>query len=489
MHITYPGLFLLPLGFLLLLAPVKYLYYITLFFIPFSATSVLNGKSGAALLAAQYLGSMLILRELCAAILTKGRPKLIKSYHDKSFFFMLVFGVVVTTSMAMPAIIDGKMSVSTMKIPDFEEVPVSLTSKNIKNPLPVIFGLLLAYVIAKRSATLHRLLSSICVYACSATFVSAWGGLESFCFYLNIPFPYFIFNSAIHDSVMAFGTTSNIWGFDFLRIESVTLEPSYFAQVLLLVVPCLIMAVTCNVHIISRIMDRVMITVIVVGLLMSTSASAYIGLGIIALVYILIGHNSGVICVRYYVFTGLVLALLGWLIYELVPLVNNAVTQIIDDKASSSSAFERVNSIKTAWEYFLVYPLLGLGWGIVTSHDLVVHLLANSGVIGLASFVMLIMYVCLRSRRLIRKIRSEIDQRGHTLTLWSTVLNISLLSHIGISLSSEFTSFLPHFYFMLGMVIAANICCDRHLAHSRAQWEAHASKAYSVLRPSTKFTS
>ena len=477
MHITYPGFVLLPLGLLLLLAPIKYLYYTTIFFIPFSATSVINGSSGAPLLAAQYLGTLLILRDLCTGIFAKEGPKLIIFAHDKSFLLMLLFAAVVTTTMTMPAIIDGKMAVSTMKVPDFEEVPVHLTSKNVKNPLPVIFGMLLAYVIAKWSATPQRLIASIRVYVWSVTFVSAWGGLESLCFYLRMPFPYFIFNSAIHDSVMEFGTTSNILGFDFLRIESVTLEPSYFAQVLLLLVPCFIMATTYKVYITSNIVDRVMIVVIVAGLLMSTAASAFIGLGIIAIVYIVTGYISGVIRIRYYVLSGLVLALLGWLIYEQVPLINNAVTLVIQDKADSTSAFERANSIRTAWEYFLVHPLLGLGWGIVTSHDLVVHLLANSGVIGLTSFVVLIMYVCLRSKRLIRAIRSEIGPHENALTLWTAALTISLLAHISLSLLTAFTSYLPHFYFMLGMVIAANICCDRYLTYLRALGEAVASKA------------
>jgi hypothetical protein len=463
MQVTFPGFFLLPLGFILFLASPRYLYYFTIFFIPFSATSVLNSESGAALLAAQYLGSLLILRKCLEIILAGKIPLLARFSEDKSFFLMLLFATIVVSTMVMPAIIDGRVLVNTMRLPNLEEVPLYLTSKNFKNPLPVIFGMALAYVIATRNSTPERVVTTLRVYMCSAVFVSFWGIMQSLLFSLDIPFPYFIFNSTVHESVIEIGTTIDLGEANILRVASVTLEPSLFAQFLLTAVPVYILASVGNVVIFSKVLDRAMIVVIMSGLLIATSASAYLGLLIVAVAVLAVGHLTGLLRIRNYVVAATSISVLGYLIYQLVPAVSSYLSEIIFEKPNTGSAFERLFSIATAWGYFLDYPMLGLGWGTVTSHDLLVCLLANSGIIGLASFLALIVYVTFRSVHFANSLRATLRTSDKTLTVFSCGLNTSLIAHLGISLFTEFTYYLPHLYFLLGMVVATNICAQKRL--------------------------
>jgi O-antigen ligase len=122
-------------------------------------------------------------------------------------------------------------------------------------------------------------------------------------------------------------------------------------------------------------------------------------------------------------------------------------TIVIDSvfsKSSSYSALERLKTIQNGWSYFLQYPLLGVGWGSVTSHDLVVKLLANIGVLGLLSFAVVIMWL---ASRLYRGIRQRRDDVALTQMVWL----LSLIMLIFMNAISEFAYVLGHFWLILGV--------------------------------------
>ena len=54
------------------------------------------------------------------------------------------------------------------------------------------------------------------------------------------------------------------------------------------------------------------------------------------------------------------------------------INQILIGKQDSTSALIRLYTVSTSFGYFLQYPILGIGWSMATSDDLVVLLLANS---------------------------------------------------------------------------------------------------------------
>jgi len=466
MQITLPGMILLPLGIILFFILPKYLYYLTIFFIPFSATSLLNSAAGAPFMATQYFGTLFILSG-CLNIVRKGKIRLPQSTsHDKSILLMFLFMAVVILTIMMPIIIDGRISTSTMMFKDIAvgyEKPLYFTFQNFKNTLPVIFGVLLAYLIVVTNSTPAMIAKTLKIYIFSALFVSIWGIIQYVCFVQQIEYPYFIFNTSIHDSVIESNTTTDIGNFNFLRIASVALEPSLLSQFLLTVVPIFLVLFAKSRIIYSPLKDRLVFSIILLVLLISTSTAAYLGLLIIVLFFLIGSFINNIIKVRYPIIVGVLSLIVIFLFYELNFTVRNYITEVIFNKSETSSVFERLYSITTAWTYFLEYPILGLGWATVTSHDLFVNLLANAGIIGFLSFFVMVLYIVSHSIRTAHSLDKKDVFKNEKLTIWLNSIIISFAAHLGISIFTEFTWYLPHFYFLLGMLIASNITANQYL--------------------------
>jgi hypothetical protein len=82
-----------------------------------------------------------------------------------------------------------------------------------------------------------------------------------------------------------------------------------------------------------------------------------------------------------------------WIAYLSVPWVSGVMGETLFNKAESGSSVERLYIVYADITYFLQYPILGLGWGSAPTHDLIVGILANCGLIGLASFLLLLGYI------------------------------------------------------------------------------------------------
>jgi O-antigen ligase len=93
---------------------------------------------------------------------------------------------------------------------------------------------------------------------------------------------------------------------------------------------------------------------------------------------------------------------------------------------------------------------LGIGWGSVNSHDMVIRLLANSGIIGLTSFVLILLYIFYNLiLSLFRyKIYSDI------LINYLCGISISISTTLFVSMIGGFAYYFSHFWFILGISIA-----------------------------------
>jgi O-antigen ligase len=89
-------------------------------------------------------------------------------------------------------------------------------------------------------------------------------------------------------------------------------------------------------------------------------------------------------------------------LYFTVPSVTIVVAATLLDKTASGSALERALIVYNDLEYFLQYPLLGIGWDCAPTHDLIIGMLANCGVLGLSAFFTLIGTVIYKLRALFR---------------------------------------------------------------------------------------
>lgn len=113
-------------------------------------------------------------------------------------------------------------------------------------------------------------------------------------------------------------------------------------------------------------------------------------------------------------------------------------------KLASYSGFERYWSVYLSFLAFLEHPLLGYGFAEVTSMDLVVNMLANTGIIATASFVAILFLLF----RFYRKFKARY---GNDL-----VVNVSFGALINLLVVNCFTGYahpFTHFYIVLAAVV------------------------------------
>jgi len=115
------------------------------------------------------------------------------------------------------------------------------------------------------------------------------------------------------------------------------------------------------------------------------------------------------------------------------------------DKAESYSAIERISTIIDGWNLFVKYPILGVGWGIVGSHDLIIKIASNSGIIGLSLFYLFLNSLISK----LNKLKSYINNPKLSKAL---ILSVSTL--IFCNLISGFSYPLGHLWFLFGLALA-----------------------------------
>jgi len=460
MQITFPGFILIPLGIILLITSRKYLYYFTVFFIPFTGTSLLNSSSGAALNVAHYLILLLFLSELKKIIVTC-KIRIPKDLSSRSILYMFIFMGIVSLTLIMPAIINGRLQVYTGEASNFylhNTQTVRFSFKLLERIYPLVFGILLAYLIAIKSQSPILLRRFLKIYSFSIFFISIWGLFQLFCHFKNITYPDFIFNTMVEDYKMEVNTTYDFANKEFFRINSVTQEPSHLALILLTVLPFFIISLIKRKVIFSIILDRIMFFTILSVLILSTSTAAILGFILLFPIIILVSRINKIFRVRYLliIFT-LCFFVIAFIIISSTT-VQDYVSAVLLTKSESSSAFVRAFSIVTSWSYFLQYPILGIGWSLATSHDLIVYILANSGIVGLFSFLLMIFSILSRSIKNNKKLRMKFHLSYHIIEVYLNGLIISFVTYLCVSMFLGFIWYQPIFYFLIGMLIAYNTC-------------------------------
>ncbi len=455
MQITWLGILFIPLGVVFFAAAPKWLYSIVVFSIPFTATSLLNTASGVPLPPFLFFGLLFIANQVLKLIRNGSFSFLM--YGDRSLLLLILFMGTVMLSMIMPLIIDGSLMVSTNQLNDLYDVPVQLTAQTAKYPIPVVFGVILSLLLVFRNDSIKKLQSTIKIYVVSGVFVSLWAYLQFMCNnVLGIEYPYYIFNTAVAEAMKGYTQTFHFEGEFIPRVSSVAHEPSIFAKYLLTVIPVMVVFVLMKRRLFGGSRDKLVLLVLVGALLITTSTSAYLGLVCISVVTaMLMGrYRSGVR--RWIIGLGLVSIIMG-AAYAWFPLFQEVLDSMIFTKHESGSALDRYLSVTSSWEYFLMYPILGVGWAMVTCHDLIVNLLVSTGVVGLAAFIMLVSYVIRRSFRTLYICNHGEGGKHNDLFVLSTGLLISFITLIVIGIVTGLEFYLGYFYFILSMLIAANI--------------------------------
>jgi len=428
----------------------EWVYAATVFFLPFSATAVINlGSDSSSASGVQvwlYLATLLLLRW---AVISLFRLEIqINNTIRRLSLYLSVFVAICAISLLMPLWINGHLQVMSPYLLDFTTTPLVFTSKNITGFLYILIGFCFALFVANKNADPHNFRRSSYLFLLSCVFVAAWGLFQLSLNVLHLPYPAMIFNNSATPS--AAGYTETLAMSEITRLTSVAVEPSMLVQTLLLGLTFTLPALLGNGYILGLQKDRIAATMLIFTCLAATSSTGYIGLTLLLLLVCWIMYKSGRLRAR--IVIGLVcgaIAVIG--AYFTVSVFHTIATNTLLNKGTSFSALERAKTIYYAFQYFLDYPVLGVGWASVTSHDLVVKILSNTGIVGFTAFsvfVGLLLANMLRTSRRAVIAKRYFDQP-------STILFIACVEMLLLASITEFPDVFGHFWFILGMGIAS----------------------------------
>lgn len=452
-----------PIGWLLILIGLwfmvlrpKWLYALTIFFLPFTATAAINvgsGENTSGVQASLFLGSLMMLR-VCASALWKMSFPLPRKGR-MCLFWLGAFIAVAALSLIMPMWLDGHVRIPSPRLFDTSSTLIHLTNKNITGFLYIVFGFAFAYLIVAVNQSMATLRLTLKAFLAGAAFASLWGFLQLVCRMTGIAYPGMVFNTsrsgpALASALVFAGPYQQMTG--IIRISSVCDEPSVFAQILLVALSLCLPFIFRTDTLFSRKIDRRLFWLLLVALCITTSSTAYLGLLIIVLVVFSLLFILGMLKLRDF---RIPLAGLGAaaLIYMTVPPARQVLDMALFTKAEGYSALERAMTVHNAFEMFQKHPVLGIGWSSIASHDLLVNILANAGILGLL-FFLLAMYSIFRG--LYRSIRSRSRSLGiEGLLHLDFAAYVALAVLLGTCAIDGFSYVFTYFWFALGLAMAA----------------------------------
>ena len=359
---------------------------------------------------------------------------------------------------------DGSLVDSNMIFEDYYKIPIYFSFDTILAVMPVMIGVMLVLSILRfvDNEVFFFKLSRYLIL--SIVFVAFWGIFQFICNIVPfINYPDFIFNNIKSETARGFAQVleSDDVSSSFARLSSVTHEPSTFVKHLLIPIPILYLSKVTGVIIFSRKFDSFILYLLIGMIILSTSTTGLIGLilcFIITNLFLSFFYNQRI-------FLRLIFFLIFLTTFFAIALVAipDYLQLILFDKLASGSGIERISSIINSWQYFLMYPIYGVGWNNVTVNDLIVNLLVNSGLIGLSSFMILLLF-SIRwpindlnfTKNNIIKNSDFIEIQNH---LCGYMISFITLVILGIFTGIEF--YLGYFYIVLSMVYASGNIISR----------------------------
>ena len=386
MNITLVGLILIPLGLYGILFNSKLLYTLTIFFIPFTATAVLviGDDDGSVLLATVFFGLLWIIQTVISNSVSKNLFKSKSSLPIGGLLLILFLLNCYVSIFLIP--LNGNFQIFSIDIGRF--VPLSFEIYHIYHLFFISYGVLFSICMIKHNDTLEKLIGTLKIYTFAIVFAILWGLVEVYSNIIGSYFPYFIFNNTPSDAQLG-DTVRKLGEIGFFRMSSVGDEPSMIARTILISLPLYLTSYSYGINIFSRKLDTLILFIISLGLFASASSSALSGAVIIFIGSILLKAylESRFLKPFLIIFSIIFLASIFYL-------NNQQFASFLDfiflGKLSSDSFFERLATVTDSLEVFKALPFFGAGFGSITSDDLIIKLLSNTGIFGFLLFIFML---------------------------------------------------------------------------------------------------
>ncbi|MFP5228297.1 MAG: O-antigen ligase family protein [Acidobacteriota bacterium] len=388
MSITPIGWVLIPLGLVLFFLRPGWLYVLTVFFVPFSASAVISrgtGESASGFSPFLYFGFLMLLRECVTLTLTRRFQFRFARSVRKPLYLLMNFVLVCLSTLVMPMLIAGRLQIMDRPTIEYALVPLQYSLQTVNHALSLIFDAVVAAVIAHRCLDLRRFYETLRIYFISGIFVCLWGWMQFGCYLAGVAYPATIFNTSSAKSQYE----AVLESLGVVRVSSVAIEPSFLARVLVGILVIGVAAIYRRTPIFNRGFDYFILALVGSTLIITTSSTGYVGVALLlALMPFLPRQRNrskfALVASGFVVLAALVTA------YFTIPAAADLLNSQLFNKAEGGSVVERAVIISNDFQYFLQYPILGIGWDCAPTHDVIVGLLANCGICGAAAFTLLI---------------------------------------------------------------------------------------------------
>jgi hypothetical protein len=448
------GYLLLLVGFACFLLSPKWLYRIFVFSTLFSATAIANfgeGEDASALQVWMLFGSLWLLRLLSGHLLTPFVS--IDRRILRPCLWLIAFLAIGSLSLVMPIYINGSLLITDPVPFATSETPLFLTWHNVTQVLYLIFGGAITIAVAHFNLLDRERHETERVILISAIFISIWGLFQLICNLTGVPYPGFLLNNSGSGSGKGYLETMNGIG----RVSSAAVEPSMFAIGLISLLPLTLPAWLGRGSVLSVRIDRSCTVLFIVLLVLSTSSTGYVGVLILAaLLFPLLLRTRTMSLAKTLKFAAVATAALiavATIAITSIPIVSDVVNSALFHKYSESSGLARAVTIVQAFGYFQRFPVLGIGWGSATSHDVVFKLLSNVGVLGTFTFFAA-MYCVIKANW------QTLTPLGVPMSLSRAAWSLGFCTFLFASILNEFPLAFGNFWLILGMAISTSWKAD-----------------------------
>lgn len=428
--------------FILIVITILVLYYkkfrfvdAFVFFIPFSATVVMFTTGGTAI---NLPFTLFFLASISFITNKLFFPKFsIPKNRIVIYTWLLVIGFVIVISQIMPFIIDGKYNVLERyeaAVYWAKEVPLEPKIQWITQALYFLIGIFVVFIISATYKTKDQIIKLIKLLVSGITFMVFWGWFGSITFFTGIPYPQ-IFN---HIGMWEFGIAKEAFN-GFPRMTSVTMEPSYFAQMLIPITPFFYWNSQVDKPLFfSKIYHKRMYIISLISLLIAITTTGVLGFFLLIGLWLINNIRFFSKRSKYFlivIYSIMVLTSIFFMINYLIGI------------SGTYSGIERFKTVVYGYKYFLDYPILGLGWGVFPTYDFLINILVNFGLLGAIPFIILLYNILIKFK----------NRLNFSSKKYKFLYKAGLESFILIIIVSQLSGFIYHsqyFWLYLGLAIS-----------------------------------
>ena len=393
MSLTYIGFFLVFVGFFAFFRGRNALAYLIVFFLPFTATAVVNIEKPSFGLQPSFLFSILFIFRFFIDSLFNTRLFHFSKKISLNAFLLSFLLIISLISIFLIPFYD--ICYVNRPSGDFEILKIS--SQNFTQFSYLIFAIVIFFAIVKTNFKYETYNNILFIFFISSFFVALWGWFQIFCFKSDIIYPDYLFNNSYSFKQLYAQELSFL---PIKRMNSVTPEASMMAKFMLMPAFSTYFIYRRN----KKIHYLILSSFFMITLVATTSSTAIIAMPFCFLfVETLLDQYTDVKFI--YTFLKFFLIIIFFLIFITGSVfillkisglssdfIFNVLKNLIIEKLFSTSGEERLTSSLKSFILFYDHFLFGVGFGSNRSHELFSNILSNIGSLGTFLYFYFIFY-------------------------------------------------------------------------------------------------